>query len=241
MRRARAGFTLLELLIAIALFALLGLATYRMLEAVLRSDEVVRVQEAQLRELGRALWSLERDLHQAVPRPIRDGYGDERNAFIGQLASTEESVSFELTRSGWRNPTGLPRANLQRVRWRLAGDNLERLYWVVLDRDIESQPRVQRVLEGVSEWRLRYLDSEKVWHEEWPPFAFGRSDPEQQARSLPAAVEVSFEHPRFGNISRLLRLPENAAPPAFFQPTEPEDGSIGAGQGEPPAPQEPQP
>ncbi|HBS79624.1 MAG TPA: type II secretion system protein GspJ, partial [Pseudomonas sp.] len=46
-RRAMAGFTLLELLIAIALFALLGLATYRMLEAVMRSDEVVRAQEVQ--------------------------------------------------------------------------------------------------------------------------------------------------------------------------------------------------
>lgn len=212
MRRDETGFTLLELLIAIALFALLGLATYRMLETVLRSDEAVRAQEEQLRELGRALWSLERDLLQAVPRPIRDGYGDERNAFTGQLASLEEGIAFELTRSGWRNPTGLPRANLQRVRWRLSGDNLERLYWVVLDRDVESQPRVQRVLQGVSDWRLRYLDNESGWHEEWPPFAFGRSDPELQARRLPAAVEVSFTHPRFGTITRLLRLPENAEP-----------------------------
>jgi len=232
MRRAGAGFTLLELLIAIALFALLGLGTYRMLEAVLRSDEVVRAQETQLRELGRALWSLERDLIQAVPRPIRDGYGDEQNAFLGQLASLDEGVAFELTRSGWRNPTGLHRANLQRVRWRLAGDSLERLYWVVLDRDVDSQPRVQRVLDDVSALRLRYLDSESGWHEEWPPFEFGRSDPEQQARRLPAAVEVSFEHPRFGSISRLLRLPESAPPlPEFSSP----DGS----QTEQPAPQEP--
>ncbi|MHB0766203.1 type II secretion system minor pseudopilin GspJ [Stutzerimonas sp. NM35] len=231
MRRAGAGFTLLELLIAIALFALLGLGTYRMLEAVLRSDEVVRIQEAQLRQLGRALWSLERDLIQAVPRPIRDGYGDEQNAFLGQLAGLDEGVAFELTRNGWRNPTGLRRANLQRVRWRLAGDSLERLYWVVLDRDVDSQPRVQRVLDEVSALRLRYLDSESGWHEEWPPFEFGRSDPEQQARRLPAAVEVSFEHPRFGSISRLLRLPESAPPlPEFSTPDD--------SQTEPPAPQE---
>lgn len=231
MRRAGAGFTLLELLIAIALFALLGLGTYRMLEAVLRSDEVVRIQEAQLRQLGRALWSLERDLIQAVPRPIRDGYGDEQNAFLGQLAGLDEGVAFELTRNGWRNPTGLRRANLQRVRWRLAGDSLERLYWVVLDRDVDSQPRVQRVLDEVSALRLRYLDSGSGWHEEWPPFEFGRSDPEQQARRLPAAVEVSFEHPRFGSISRLLRLPESAPPlPEFSSPDD--------SQTEPPALQE---
>nr|MBF0681931.1 type II secretion system minor pseudopilin GspJ [Pseudomonas sp.] len=151
--RALAGFTLLELLIAIALFALLGLGTYRMLEAVLRSDEAVRAQERILRDISRAVWAVERDLQQAAPRPIRDGYGDEQNAFIGQVPGLEEGAAFELTRSGWRNPTGLQRANLQRVRWRLAGDQLERLYWVVLDRDIDSEPRFQKVLDGVLDLR----------------------------------------------------------------------------------------
>lgn len=219
MRRAVAGFTLLELLIAIALFALLGLATYRMLEVVMRSDEVVRSQEIQLRQISRALWRLERDLVQAMPRPVRDGYGDEQNAFVGQLAGAEDGVAMELTRSGWRNPTGMRRANLQRVRWRLSGDNLERLYWVVLDRDIDSQPRVQQVLDNVIELRLRYLDAENSWHEEWPPFDFGRGDPEEQARRLPLAVEVSFDHQRYGTITRLLRLPEGPSPvPEFIQP-----------------------
>jgi general secretion pathway protein J len=219
MRRAVTGFTLLELLIAIALFALLGLATYRMLEAVLRSDEVVRAQESQLRQLGRAMWSLERDLMQAVPRPVRDGYGDEQNAFIGQVAGVEDGVALELTRSGWRNPTGMRRANLQRVRWRLTGDNLERLYWTVLDRDLDSEPRIQRVLDNVIELRLRYLDAENSWHDEWPPFDFGRGNPEEQSRRLPVAVEVSFDHQRYGTITRLLRLPEGPTPALeFIQP-----------------------
>lgn len=219
MRRAVAGFTLLELLIAIALFALLGLATYRMLEAVLRSDEVIRAQETELRELGRAMWRFEQDLIQAMPRPVRDGYGDEQNAFVGQLSSSEGGASLELTRSGWRNPTGMRRSNLQRVRWHLAGDSLERLYWVVLDRDLDSEPRVQRVLEDVTELRLRYLDAENAWHDEWPPFDFGRGDPDEQARRLPVAVEVSFDHQRYGTITRLLRLPDGPSPaPQFIQP-----------------------
>lgn len=231
MRRAVAGFTLLELLIAIALFALLGLATYRMLEAVLRSDEVVRAQETQLRQLGRAVWRLEQDLLQAVPRPVRDGYGDEQNALVGQLSSFEGGAALELTRSGWRNPTGLLRSNLQRVRWRLSGDSLERLYWTVLDRDLDSEPRVQRVLDDVTELRLRYLDAENSWHEEWPPFDFGRGNPEEQARRLPVAVEVSFDHLRYGTITRLLRLPDGPTPaPQFIQPDSqgvPEPGGEG--------------
>ncbi|MEK0361490.1 type II secretion system minor pseudopilin GspJ [Pseudomonas sp. CBC3] len=231
MRRAVAGFTLLELLIAIALFALLGLATYRMLEAVLRSDEVVRAQETRLRQLGRAVWRLEQDLIQAVPRPVRDGYGDEQNALVGQLSSLEGGAALELTRSGWRNPTGLLRSNLQRVRWRLSGDSLERLYWTVLDRDLDSEPRVQRVLDDVTELRLRYLDAENSWHEEWPPFDFGRGNPEEQARRLPVAVEVSFDHLRYGTITRLLRLPDGpTSAPQFIQPDSqgvPEPGGVG--------------
>ncbi|MCI0917381.1 type II secretion system minor pseudopilin GspJ [Pseudomonas stutzeri] len=231
MRRAPSGFTLLELLIAIALFALLGLATYRMLESVLRSDEVVRAQEIQLRQLSRAVWRLEQDLIQAVPRPVRDGYGDEQNAFIGQLAGAAGGASLELTRSGWRNPTGMRRANLQRVRWQLAGDTLERLYWVVLDRDLDSELRVQKVLDDVSALRIRYLDANGSWQEEWPPFEFGRGDPDEQARRMPVAVEVSFDHQRYGTITRLLRLPDGPAPAAqFVQPDSqgvPEPGGEG--------------
>ncbi len=231
MRRAPSGFTLLELLIAIALFALLGLATYRMLESVLRSDEVVRAQEIQLRQLSRAVWRLEQDLIQAVPRPVRDGYGDEQNAFIGQLAGAAGGASLELTRSGWRNPTGMRRANLQRVRWQLAGDILERLYWVVLDHDLDSAPRVQKVLDDVTALRVRYLDTNGSWQEEWPPFEFGRGDPEEQARRMPVAVEVSFDHQRYGTITRLLRLPDGPAPAAqFVQPDSqgvPEPGGEG--------------
>jgi general secretion pathway protein J len=205
------GFTLLELLIAIALFALLALGTYRMLESVLRSDEAVRAQEQVLRELTRAVWAFERDLMQAAPRPIRDNYGDERAALVASLEPDDGAeAAVEVSRIGWRNPTGLRRANLQRVRWRLAGSNLERVYWVVLDRDVDSEPRVQRVLENVQGLQLRYLDEDAVWHEEWPPFDFARGGQAEAAERLPAALELSLEHPRYGRITRLLRLPDPA-------------------------------
>src|SRR5690606_40695466 len=58
------GFTLLELLIAIAIFALIGMATYQMLTTVLRTDSVTRAQEQRLRELVRAMGAFERDLQQ---------------------------------------------------------------------------------------------------------------------------------------------------------------------------------
>ena len=219
------GFTLFELLIAIALFSLLGIATYRMFESVLRTDKAVRDQEQTLRELSRAILVMERDLLQIVPRSIRDGYGDRRDAFFGQMGAEDGSFAIELTRNGWRNPTGMRRSNLQRVRWRLAGQTLERVYWGVLDRDIGSQPRVQRVLEGVLDIKLRYLDEENVWHQEWPPSTSHiYRNSRNTVQQLPKAIELNLEHVRYGGIRCVFRLPDGLVSKSDHGEGLPNDG-----------------
>ena len=128
--KAVRGFTLLELLIAIAIFALLGLGTYRMLDSVLQTDKVTRAHEMQLREVVRAMAAFERDLLQVQARATRDAFGGPRAALLGEAL---DSPSIELTRNGWRNPLGQPRSSLQRVRWQLSGEQWQRQYWTVLD------------------------------------------------------------------------------------------------------------
>ena len=111
MRQCR-GFTLLELLIAIAIFALLGLGTYRMLDSVLQTDKVTRAHEAQLRELVRAMAVFERDLLQVLARPVRDPFGEVRAAL---LADSAEGGGIELTRAGWRENLRVFAAALRRA------------------------------------------------------------------------------------------------------------------------------
>lgn len=222
--RSLLGFTLLELLIAIAIFALLGMASYRMFESVQRSDEATRAHEEQLRELTRAFSSLERDLLQVIARPIRNGYGDRMPAFQGESRALDGGTALELTRSGWRNPAGWQRSTLARVRWRLNGEVLERLYWGVLDQAVDSEPRVQRVLEQVSDLELRYLDRNGEWLQDWPPSATQGYEPEQTLELLPRAVELRLTHVRYGELRRLLRLPDGAvleSPPVVGGGNEP--------------------
>jgi len=225
MKRREAGFTLLEVMIAVGIFALLGLGTYRMLDTVLRTDEATRQQERNLRELTRAFATLDRDLSQATARPIRDPYGDGRAALLGELGASDGRAAVELTRGGWRNPLGLTRSQLQRVRWRLAGEDLERVYWTVLDAAVDSQPRVQKVLGGVTSLEFRYLDERGTWHEQWP-LTEGEGSEEEKLAALPVALEIKLEQRRFGALTRLYRLPEN------YRDTPQPKGSPAKGEGQ---------
>lgn len=199
MKRAR-GFTLLELLIAIALFALLGVGTYRLLDSVLRADEATRQQEQRLRELTRGMAAFERDLRQILARPVRAPYGDPRAALLGE---GRERQTLELTRAGWRNPTEALRSGLQRVRWEVRDGTWVRQYWQVLDQAQDSQPHSQQVLEGVGGWQLRYLDQDGIWRESWPDGA-----DEQSLGQLPRAVELRLEHFYYGALRRVFQLPD---------------------------------
>ncbi|MBS7662983.1 type II secretion system minor pseudopilin GspJ [Pseudomonas lalucatii] len=211
MRRTQ-GFTLLELLIAIAIFALLALATYRMLDSVLQTDSTTRAHELQLRELVRAMAAFERDLLQVIARPARDPFGEARPALLGEDLG---GVAVELSRAGWRNPLGRARAGVQRVRWQLSGEQWQRRYWNVLDQAQDSQAQVQQALHGVTRLQLRYLHGDGGWRDSWPP-AEGRG--EEALAALPRAVELVLEHRRYGELRRLLRLPDvlpqRQAPPS---------------------------
>ena len=198
-----AGFTLLEVLIAIAIFAFLALGTYRMLASVLASDETTRRHELQLRELQRAFAVLEQDLAQVGPRPIRDAFGEPRPALVGDA----EPAAMEFSRLGLRNPLGAPRSAWQRVRWELLGSTLQRSYWTVLDQAVDSQPLPQKVLTEVRSLELRYLDSQGNWQTEWPS-AQDDGDSKSRLEQVPRAVEIRLEHARYGLLTRLLRLPE---------------------------------
>ncbi|MEN5208573.1 type II secretion system minor pseudopilin GspJ [Stenotrophomonas terrae] len=196
-RTAVAGFTLLEVLVAVAIFALVGIASHRLLLSAVRVDAQTRQQEQQLRQLVRAMSSLERDVEQALERPVLDADGSEEPAFW----SDPDGQGLQWTRAGWGNPLAAPRAQLQRVRWRQDGTVLAREYWPVLDRADGATAQRQVVLPDVSGVQWRYLDRQGVWRTQWHG---------NDAQPLPRALELRLQHPRFGALRRVLVLPDGA-------------------------------
>ena len=190
-----AGFTLLEVLVAIAIFALAGIASHRLLLSAVRVDAQTREQDRQLRQLVRAMSSLERDVEQAIERPLLGDHGVEEPAFW----SDPDGQGLQWTRAGWNNPLAAQRAQLQRVRWHYDGVVLVRDYWPVLDRADNTAPQRQVALQDVSAVRWRYLDRQGVWRTQWQGSG---------AQLLPRALELRIEHPRFGELRRVLLLPD---------------------------------
>lgn len=215
-----AGFTLLEVLVAIAITALVAVMAYGGFSTAMDAGEQSIDAAEHLQELDRTLRILERDLMQTVPRAIVDGYGEPQPAFEGMAAGDLASgragrYALRFTRGGWSNPLQLPRSELQRVAYRLADGQLWRDHWPQLDMAHAEAPRRLHLLSGVVAMRLRYLGTTAgrknalggEWLEQWPANANANANPAQVAESLPAAVELILELEGWGEIRRLFPLP----------------------------------
>ncbi|MBU2955974.1 type II secretion system minor pseudopilin GspJ [Marinobacter sp. F3R08] len=200
------GFTLLEVLIAVTITAVIGLGVWQVISGVVTSRDRVNELSEQFDGLQRAMLLMERDLMQVVNRPARDIYGD----FQPALSSREEDFSLLLTRQGWRNPLGIRRSGLQRVGWEYTGSELRRRYWPMVDQGQEDDSRDVLLLEDVKSLEVRFLDSNRSWQSEWPTdeVMAGLTSGSRPDIPLPLGIEVTFEHERFGTLVRTFALPD---------------------------------
>ncbi len=204
--RRGAGFTLLELLIALAIFAILSTLAYGSLRSALFNREQSQQRTEELARLQMAFLFISRDLEQVVNRPIRDTWGDTRPA----LFTPQQTYRLEFTRSGWNNPARVRRSTLQRVAYAIEEDELIRHSWWILDRTDEKPTLSQPLLDGVEEFELRFLDDKNKWNKEWPVLNSQQNAP---APPLPVAIEVVLELQEWGRIRRLFRLPTGDGQP----------------------------
>ena len=150
------GFTLLELLVAMAIFAVISALALGGLNAVVTQQTIAKAQMQRLAELQRALRYLTDDFAQLNPRFVRQVLGDSMDPPLVTDQLGENVV--RLSRSGWRNPVPVARGTLQRVQYRIEEEDLIREYWLVMDYPLGVEPRSEVVLEDVTEIEIEYLD-----------------------------------------------------------------------------------
>lgn len=194
--RAR-GFTLFEMLIAVALVGLLTTFAYRGLGEVQRATAQRAESDARLAAVQRSLSLIASDLEQAQLRPVREGYhGSPEPAMRGGGAS----AALEFTRAGWRDPAGAGHGPMQRVAYAQVDGKLVRSTWRVLDRAPDSAPVPRVLLTGVSGLEVSFLAGD-AWAGDWPPL-----DADAASIGLPRAVRVSFTVEGEGRIERVVEL-----------------------------------
>lgn len=199
--RAR-GFTLLELLVAMAIFAIVGALALTGYTQLQRQSEIVEQRLARTRDVQRTVQLVANDIEQIEPRPIREPIGE--TVLPAVSAGLDPSYSLSLTRAGYSNTAGVQRPTLQRVGYRLENGELWRDTWPALDRTIAVEPVRRKLLTGVRSVTFRFLDPSRSWVDRWPET---QTPDAASARLRPAAVEVVIELEDWGEVRRLLEVP----------------------------------
>jgi general secretion pathway protein J len=200
--RPERGFTLLELLVAMAIFAILGTLALSGYTELQRQSEYAGQRLDRLREVQRAVQVIAQDLGQIEPRPIRAPLGE--TVLPAVLATESIDYGLQFTRAGWSNTAGLPRPTLQRVGYRLDGEGLWRDHWPVLDRTLVMEPTRANLLGQVRTVRFRFMNASREWVDRWP--ANDGTGAAGSERLRPAAVEVTLELEDWGIIRRVIEV-----------------------------------
>jgi general secretion pathway protein J len=221
------GFTLVELLVALFITAIMFSMGYAAIDQALTGRKAVEIQAARLLAVQRTIRTLEQDIELLAPRPVRNPVDSGYQAAlvanptavtnIGSGSATAAAPSsltvqatalLSLTRGGWSNPAGLPRTELQRVSYLIEDGKLVRYHLPVLDA-VGATPAVRReLLDNVTSISFRYMDAGHRWSDTWQGNASTANGgaPSQSLRFRPVAVEITLTLKDWGALLRIVEV-----------------------------------
>ena len=192
------GFTLVELLVALAIFAILCAFAYRGLDAMLQGREALQAESRKWRDVTLFVGRIERDVGAVLDRKAVSPLGVVQAPLSSVIETAAVRDGLGLTRSGTAlqdNALAAP----QRVAYRKVDDRVERIAWNAVDAAPRDEGTAVTLLAGVVALDFRFLTAEGEWRTSWAP-------PNADTR-LPAAVEMTLQLASGEKIVRLFDLP----------------------------------
>lgn len=200
-RRLQIGFTLIEVLVALAVFGVMSLLAYMSLGQTLSNSDMLSERMDRLQSVQRTISYLSSELLQTVPRSIRADLGIEPLPALQSSLGSE--FALQLTHGGWPNSAGVPRSTMQRTAYRIEDDELIRYHWNVLDRTVSNTPLATVMLDNVESLTFRFLRGTDEWTDQWPPLS---TAPRAVSSNLPRAVQIVLVLPDEGEITRVVEV-----------------------------------
>jgi general secretion pathway protein J len=201
MRRPwQSGFTLIEVLVAMAIFGVMSSLAYMTLGQTLSNSDMLTERMNRLQSVQRTMSYLSTELIQAAPRSIRGDLGGSKPALISDFGA---EFALEMTHNGWPNSAGVPRSTQQRTAYRIEDDELVRYHWNVLDRTVNNLPVATVMLDNIESLTFRFLQQNGEWVEQWPPTG---SQSSSATNILPRAVTIVLVLPDEGELTRVVEV-----------------------------------
>ena len=207
----RAGFTLIEVVVAMFIAAVMFAIGYRALsQAVIERDKLATAQD-RVTEIQRSIRVLAQDFAQLAARAARDTQGTgELQAAVSATGTDSTLITF--TRTGWSNPAGIQRPAEQRVRYRFVDGELLREHWLSVDPALNSEPRQRVVLTQLKSVEIRFLDpNTRTWRTDWPARVAGAPvgplTIDEALLTRPLAIEFTLVLEDWGRVQRVFEVP----------------------------------
>jgi general secretion pathway protein J len=207
----RTGFTLIEVVIAIFIAAIMFAIGYRTLSQAMNDREALKTSQERVNEIQQGMRIIAQDFAQIAARTARDlqGAGDLMPAVMA-VGSTDVLITF--SRTGWSNPAGVQRPAEQRVRYRFVDGSLLREHWMSVDPALNTEPRQRTLLTKLKSVELRFLDpGSRNWLKQWPNGQVAGQVPpalvDPTLRPRPLAIEITLVFEDWGRVQRIFEIP----------------------------------
>ena len=162
------GFTLIEVIIALAIFSLVSIVAYKGIDQLIKTKNRLDQENHKWQQLVIFFDQFESDIRQHIDRPVRNSQGQTEPAWLAKPSfSSPNDAQIMLSRLGDPQQTGYLMDG-RRVGYRLNQGAVEIVLWPSLDLAESVKPEIFKMVDGVSDFSLTYLNQHGKWVKSWP-------------------------------------------------------------------------
>ncbi len=163
------GFTLIELMIAIIIFAIISVLSYRAIASLVTTKQVLAKSEKKWGGIARAVNQISTNWNKSIPLAYRDENGVLMPAVMGKdKLNGNFDAQLELTISGVIGDEKYGTVSPRRIGFRFLNGTLYMVTWPFLNRVPFTQAQVEILLENVDTFTVKFLYPDKQWRDSWP-------------------------------------------------------------------------